>query len=115
MQKHLVFHRKNVYNVQFTSENDDGSGGSFTYASDGHFNVNIKENRTETSSNIYTDIEVLAHELKHAEQYEKRQLGFKIIHLTGIVLPYAYDQQDEIDAAIQAELFAPNSSMGYDN
>ena len=114
-QYNLLNTSANVYNVQFTPENDDGSGGSFTYASDGHFNVNIKENRAETSSDSYTDIEVLAHELKHAEQYEKRQLGFKIIHSTGIVLPYAYDQQDEIDAAIQAELFAPNSSMNFDN
>ena len=106
-QYKLLNESKNVYNVQFTPENDDGSGGSFTYVSDGHFNVNIKENRAGISSNRYTDIEVLAHELKHAEQYENRQLGFLVIHSSGFVSGYAYDLYDEYEAAEQALLFSP--------
>ena len=114
-QYQLLDQSSNVYNVQFSPDMDYGSGGSFIYVSGCLFDVNIKEDRTGTSNDCYTDIEVLAHELKHAEQYEKRQLGFKIIHSTGMIIPYAYDQQDEIDAALQAELFSPNSSLSYGN
>ena len=98
----------NVYNVQFVEENDDGSGGSFMYdINTGNFNVNIKENREKTETNKYSDIEVLAHELKHAEQYENRQLGFLVIHSSGLVSGYAYDLYDEYEAAEQALLFSP--------
>lgn len=98
----------NVYNVQFTEENDDGAGGSFMYdINTGYFNVNIKENRENTETNKYSDIEVLAHEFKHAEQYENGQLGFLIIHSSGYVSGYAYDLYDEYDAAEQALLFSP--------
>ena len=98
----------NVYNVQFVEENDDGSGGSFMYdINTGSFNVNIKENREKTGTNKYSDIEVLAHELKHAEQYENRQLGFLVIQSSGLVSGYAYDLYDEYEAAEQALLFSP--------
>ena len=111
----LLANSKNVYNVQYSDGNDDGSGGSFTYdINSGCFNVNIASDRNTANENSYSDIEVLAHEFKHAEQYEGGQLGFKVIHSTGKVIPYAYDQQDEIEAAIQANLFNSKSSNTYD-
>ncbi|MBO4308061.1 MAG: hypothetical protein J5848_07115 [Bacteroidales bacterium] len=51
--------------------------------------------------------------MKHAEQFENNQLGFMWFFSTDMVIPYAYDQQDEIEAALQANLFDPNSSSDY--
>ena len=90
------------YNLQYSSDKGDGSGGSFTYdPTKGFFNVNISNDDSD-----FSDIEVLGHELKHAQQFEEGKLGFLLDLQTKEVTPLAYDLVDEIEAARQAELFS---------
>jgi len=105
----------NHYVIQYTEGEDDGSGGNFTYnPKTNSFEVNIKSNRNNTS-NGYTDMEVLSHELKHAEQYEDGDIGFKVEfdrhnpNRAISITPIAYDIYDEIEAAKQANRFASPS------
>ena len=92
----------NIYNIQYISGKDDGSGGSFTYdPTKGLFNVNISEDDSD-----FSDIEILGHELKHAQQFEEGKLVFLLDIQTNEVTPLAYDLVDEIEAARQAEFFS---------
>lgn len=102
----------NHYIIKYTAGEDDGSGGNFTYNPETEcFEVNIKSNRNNTS-NGYTDMEVLSHELKHAEQYEDGDIGFMVDYdrhnpdRAISITPIAYDVFDEIEAAKQANRFA---------
>ena len=91
-----------TYNIQFTETNVDGSGGCFTYNyKTGQYDVGIGLGKSD-----FSNIEIMAHELRHAEQFEDGYLGFIVELKTGKVSPYAYDVIDEIEAAEQAELFA---------
>ncbi|MCF0180582.1 MAG: hypothetical protein HUJ97_10125 [Bacteroidales bacterium] len=63
-------------------------GGNFIFNPEtGEFDVNF-------GGGQWTDMESLAHELKHADQYLNKKLGFDL--LTGKVI--AYDALDEIEA-----------------
>ena len=66
----------------------------------GSFNYNFKSNEFEIKVRNVGSIGDLAHELKHADQYMKKQLGFS--WLNG---PIAYDQTDEIAAYARSGLF----------
>ena len=66
----------------------------------GSFNYNFKSNEFEIKVRNVGSIGDLAHELKHADQYMKKQLGFSL--LNGSI---AHDQTDEIAAYARAGLF----------
>jgi len=90
------------YNVQYNDDIQDDAGGSFAYdPKSNQFFVNLSRRKTD-----FTDIEILAHELKHAEQFEDGKIGFLIDLNTLEVTPIAYDQNDELEAAEQANIFA---------
>ena len=77
---------------------EDG-GGNFKYNSEtGQFDVNIKNNTD------WTDIEVISHELKHADQYLNKKLGFLFITKTRFIL-MGYSIDDEIEAYDRQGLF----------
>ena len=67
-------------------------GGNFTYnTSTGQFDINIDGN------GIWTDIEKLSHELKHADQYLNRKLTL-LIDTKGHATFYNYSVDDELEA-----------------
>ena len=97
---------KNIYNIQYTNNQDDGSGGNFSFNPEsGNFDVNIQTDRRRD----YSDIEVLTHEMTHANQYEDGELGFWVKYDRNdptkaiLVVPIAHDITDEIEAAKQAD------------
>ena len=97
---------KNIYRVQFSNKDDD-SGGAFGYDYESNvFNIFINENRILPERGGYSDIEVLAHELKHAEQFEDNKLGFRVELGTNNVSTLGLDYKDELEAAIFANKFA---------
>ena len=109
----------NIYNIQYTSDGGEDHGGNFSFnPGTGFFDINIREDRRQD----YSDIEVLAHEMKHADQYEDGKLGFLVKYDRGnptkvlSVNPIAYDIMDEIEAAKQADgmLLVPEGSLAIE-
>ena len=74
-------------------------GGNFTYnTSTGQFDINIDGN------GIWTDIEKLSHELKHADQYLNRKLTL-LIDTKGHATFYNYSVDDELEAYNRQGMF----------
>ncbi len=74
-------------------------GGNFTYnTSTGQFDINIDDD------GIWTDIEKLSHELKHADQYLNRKLTL-LIDTKGYATFYNYSVDDELEAYNRQGMF----------
>jgi RHS repeat-associated protein len=79
----------------------EAGGGNFIYNKEtGEFDVNIAD------YGDFSTMGKIAHELKHADQYMKNELGFDL--QTGIIL--AYDINDEIEAFSRQGMFGKTLS-----
>ena len=81
----------------------------------GNFTYNVKTNQFDvniSNDNIWTNIEKLSHELKHADQYLNRKLTFKI-SANGKVTPDNYSIDDEIEAYNRQAMFG--NTLSYDD
>ena len=74
-------------------------GGNFKYnTSTGQFDINIDDD------GIWTNIEKLSHELKHADQFLNRKLSF-LIDTKGYATIYNYSLDDELEAYNRQGMF----------
>jgi len=73
--------------------------GNFTYnAETDQLDINISDD------NRWTNIEKISHELKHADQYLNRKIGFEVDY-KGNVSISGYDRNDELEAFNRQGLF----------
>ena len=74
-------------------------GGNFKYnTSTGQFDINIDDD------GIWTDLDKLSHELKHASQFLDRKLTF-LINTKGYAIFYDYSLDDELEAYNRQGMF----------
>ncbi len=82
----------------------DGDGNFVYNTTTGEFDINILE------GGGYSTMEKLSHELKHADQYMDRKIGFDLKKLTGIkgdiALPIPHDRRNEYEAYARQSLFS---------
>ena len=84
--------------------------GNFVYnTTTEEFDINILD------GSDYSTMEKLSHELKHADQYMDRKIGFDLKELTGIkgdiALPIPYDRRNEYEAYARQSLFSASGKV----
>ena len=78
--------------------------GNFTYnVETGQLDINISDDAR------WTDIEKISHELKHADQYLNRKIGFAV-DWKGSAIVLGYDRNDELEAFSRQGLFGNTMS-----
>ena len=105
-----------IYRIVYGDRNN-GAGGAFTYVpnaskpSEGYLEISILP--SEENYGKFSQLESLAHEMRHAKQYEDKQLGFMV--LNGSVSPIGYDLDDEIQCYEYADRYANINSRKNHN
>ena len=104
------------YRIVYGDRNN-GAGGAFTYVpnaskpSEGYLEISILP--SEENYEKFSQLESLAHEMRHAKQYEDKQLGFMV--LNGSVSSIGYDLDDEIQCYEYADRYANINSRKNHN
>lgn len=93
----------NVYRINY-SDLGPNKGGSLSYGENGVINININSSK----HGDFSAIQRIAHEFKHAHQFEIGQLDLNINGLSGML----YDKTDEFAAYSRQNAFYGMGSYG---